>query len=172
MYYRAIVVLQQDDRDRKGRQKIYDWLELPAAELPLEEGRRTMSRFHGVLNEARLAARRKRVEWDLPLVDQGVATLLPEIQEMRDLARLMTIDARLAIMEGDYAKASRVLENMYTMGEHLGEAGTLVSMLVGLAAQGNRQRRSGELDRAARFAECLLGADQRPQFDGPSGDEH
>jgi len=136
MYYRSIVVLQQDDRDRKERQKIYDWLELPAAELPLAEARRTLSRFRGVLDEARLAGRRKRVEWDLPLAEQGVATLLPELQEMRELVRLMTIEARLAILEGDYAQASLVLENMYTMGEHLGQAGTLVSMLVGLAAQG------------------------------------
>ncbi len=136
MYYRAIVVLQQDDRDRKQRQNIYDWLELPAAELPLDEARRTMSSFRGVLEEARLAARRKRVEWDLPLKEQGVATLLPEIQEMRELVRLLAIEARLAILEGDYVTASRVLENMYTMGPHLGEAGTLVSMLVGLAAQG------------------------------------
>ncbi len=136
MYYRAIVVLQQDDRDRKKRQNIYDWLELPAAELPLAEARQTLGSFRNVLAETHLAGRRKRVEWDLPLAEQGVATLLPEIQEMRDLARLMTIDARLAILEGDYAKASLVLENMYTMGEHLGEAGTLVSMLVGLAVQG------------------------------------
>ena len=136
MYYRAIIVLQQDDRDRKQRQNIYAWLELPHTELPLEEARRTLSTFRNVLPEARLAARRKRVEWDLPLKEQGVATRLPEIQEMRELARLMTIEARLAILEGDYATASLVLENMYTMGQQLGEAGTLVSMLVGLAAQG------------------------------------
>ncbi len=136
MYGRAIIILQQDDRDSKKRQNIYDWLELPAAELPLAEARQTLGRFRSVLEEARLAARRKRVEWDLPLAEQGVATLLPEIQEMRELARLMTVEARLAILEGDYAKASLVLENMYTMGEHLGEAGTLVSMLVGLAVQG------------------------------------
>ncbi len=55
---------------------------------------------------------------------------------MRELARLVTIEVRLAILEGDYAAASRGLENMYTMGQHLGQAGTLVSMLVGLAAQG------------------------------------
>jgi hypothetical protein len=136
MYYRAIVVLQQDDRDNKEMTKVYNWLDLPIGELPREEGRRTMAKFHSVLEEARLAGRRKRVEWDLPLAEQGVATLLPEMQEMRELTRLLAIEVRLAILEGDYVKASRALENMYTLGEHLGEAGTLVSMLVGLAAQG------------------------------------
>lgn len=136
MYYRALVMLQQDDRDRQERQKIYDWLELSIDELPREDVRRALSRFRGVLDEVRLATRRKRAEWDLPLAEQGVATLLPEIQEMRELARLMTIEARLAILDGDYVQASRVLEDMYTMGRHLGEAGTLVSMLVGLAVQG------------------------------------
>jgi hypothetical protein len=136
MFYRAIVVLQQDDCDRKERQSIYDWLELSIDELPREDARRTIGKFRNVLEEARLAGRRKRVEWDLPLAEQGVATLLPEIQDMRELGRLMTIEARVAILDGDYAAASRVLENMYTMGEHLGEAGTLVSMLVGLAVQG------------------------------------
>jgi hypothetical protein len=135
MYYRAIVMFQQGDRERKTSQQVIEWLELPLAELPRDDARQMISTYRGVLDEVRLAARRNTAEWDLPLRDGGVATLLPEIQEIRGLARLMAIDVRLAILEGDFAAVSRKLESMYTMGQQVGESGTLVSMLVGLAVQ-------------------------------------
>lgn len=136
VYARAIILLQQSDRDRKGREKIYEWLDLSPADLPQAETRKAISKYRAELDEVRLAVRRKSAAWDLPLKEQGVATLLPEIQELRELARLMTIDVRLAIVEKDYAAASRGLESMYTMGQQVGETGTLVSMLVGLAVEG------------------------------------
>ncbi|HTM54966.1 MAG TPA: hypothetical protein VL175_13115 [Pirellulales bacterium] len=135
MYYRAIVMFQQDDRERKTSQQVIDWLDLPLAELPRDAARKMISRYSGVLDEVRLAARRKTTEWDLPLKEGGVATLLPEIQEIRELARLMALDVRLAILEGDFAAVSRKLESMYTMGRQVGESGTLVSMLVGVAVR-------------------------------------
>jgi hypothetical protein len=136
MYYRAIVLSQQDDRERKVSRQVVDWLELPPAELPQAEARRTISRYSNVLNEVRLGSRRRKAEWDLPLKEGGVATLLPEIQEVRELARLLALDVRLSILAGDYAAASRGLETMYTLGQQVGASGTLVSMLVGLAVEG------------------------------------
>ena len=135
MYYRTIVMFQQDDRERKASRQAVDWLELPLAELPRDDVRKMISSLRGTLDEVRLAARRKTAEWDLPLREGGVSTLLPEIQEIRELARLMALDVRLTICEGDYAGASRKLESMYTMGQQVGESGTLVSMLVGLAVK-------------------------------------
>ncbi|REK18353.1 MAG: hypothetical protein DWQ37_04355 [Planctomycetota bacterium] len=136
LYYRAIVVLLQTPREKNDQVQISDWLGLPPAELPRDEARKTLSRHSTELDEARLAARRRSAAWDLPLRDEGVATLLPEIQESRALARLMALEARLAILEGDYAAASLALENMYTMARRVGESGTLISMLVGIAIQG------------------------------------
>ncbi len=95
-----------------------------------------MAKFRQALNEARLAARRQTATWDLPLADEGIATLLPEIQEVRTLARLMSLEVRLAILDGDFAAASLGLESMYTMGRQVGSSGTLISMLVGLAVEG------------------------------------
>jgi hypothetical protein len=135
LYYRAIVLFQQNNRDGKAFEKVPDWLDLPLAELPREDARLMIARCSAELNEAHLAARRKTAQWDLPLREGGVATLLPEIQEIRELARLMALDVRLAILDGDYAAASRGLESMYTMGQHVGNSGTLVSMLVGVAIQ-------------------------------------
>jgi len=134
LYCRALVVLEQHDRDHTARRQISDWLETPVGELPREEVRRTLGQLRAVLAEARIGTRRKQAVWDLPLREQGISTLLPEIQEMREVARLWKLQARLAILDGDYAAASRDLEDLYTMGRHLGESGTLVSMLVGLAA--------------------------------------
>lgn len=137
LYYRALVVLEQHDRDHKARRQVSEWLETPVAELPREEVRQTLEQLRAVLAEVRIGTRRKQAVWDLPLREQGIATLLPEIQEMREVARILKLKTRLAILNGDYDAASRDLEDLYTMGRHLGESGTLVSMLVGLTAHGS-----------------------------------
>jgi hypothetical protein len=45
-----------------------------------------------------------------PLVWQGFGTLLPEIQELRDLIRLLAVKFRLAVHQGDQAGAMQALE--------------------------------------------------------------
>jgi hypothetical protein len=143
MYYRALILRSQDGRDRSTSLPVSDWLELPLADLPRDEAAKMISKFSNVFNEVRLGARRRSAEWDIPLREGGVATLLPEIQEVRELARLLALDVRLSLVNGDYAAASRNLETMYTMGRQVGDSGTLVSMLVGLAVAGSASTEVG-----------------------------
>ena len=41
-----------------------------------------------------LAARREQCEWDLPIREFNIATLIPELQKVRDLGRLLAFKAQ------------------------------------------------------------------------------
>ncbi|MBX9789063.1 MAG: hypothetical protein K2Y37_09130 [Pirellulales bacterium] len=141
LYYRAIVQMQNDKRQLVGEnidkdmQSAIDgiWLDLPPDQFPRADAAKGLERWSSALAEAELAARRRGAQWDLPLKEHGIQTLLPEVQEMRSLARLLALKAKLALAEKNYDEAARTLETMIQLGQHVSESGTLVSSLVGVA---------------------------------------
>ena len=137
LYYRAIVELQgaavAGVDVRQGMNQVSAWLELPPDELPIDEAKRQIDRHRRELKEIHIGARRRDAHWDIPLDEEGAMTLLTEVQEIRNLARLLALETRVAVLEGDYEAASTSLETLMTMGRHVGESGSLISMFVGLA---------------------------------------
>ena len=141
LYYRAIVhllsrrpALAGEDADKNMRAAADgEWLELPPEQLSRDDAAKALERWSNPLAEATLAARRRGVQWDLPLKEHGIQTLLPEVQEMRTLVRLLALQAKLAIAERKFDEASETLETMIRLGQHVSESGPLVSSLVGVA---------------------------------------
>jgi hypothetical protein len=142
LYYRAIVQLLHRSRhlgqenSDKNVEAVWEgtWLDLPPDQLPRDDARKGLEEWSNVLAETTLAARRRDAHWDLPLKEHGIQTLLPEIQEMRSLARLLALKAKLEIAEKNYDEAAETLETMIRMGQHVSESGTLISSLVGVAS--------------------------------------
>src|SRR5258705_463281 len=75
-------------------EKIDQWLNTPAHELPREEVRLLLERYAGALRQFRLAARRDRCDFDPPYRTEGFRTLLPFSNDARGLARLGALSAR------------------------------------------------------------------------------
>jgi hypothetical protein len=111
------------------------WLDLPAAELPRGQARKLLDRYPEVFRLADQAARSEYCDWGFGerLRQKGIFTLLPELQEMRDLARLLALRARLEILEGHTDRALRALQTGFAAAKHIGETPTLISYLVGVA---------------------------------------
>jgi hypothetical protein len=141
LYYRAIVHLLNNRRQLVGKtadKKMLaardgEWLELPPDKLPQADVRRALEGWSSAIEEATLGARRTQAIWDLPLREQGIETLLPEIQEMRTLARLLALKTKLAMADKKYDEAADALETMMQLGQHVSTSGTLISSLVGVA---------------------------------------
>ena len=141
LYYRAVVhvlnqrpALRGEDADKNVLSAIDGlWLELPPDQLPRADAAKGLEAWSSALAEAELAARRRGAQWDLPLKEHGIQTLLPEVQEMRSLARLLALKAKLALADKNYVEAAHTLETMIQLGQHVSESGTLVSSLVGVA---------------------------------------
>jgi hypothetical protein len=134
MYNKLCLVLSQRGPDDKNMDKICDWIQVSPAELPRKEVREALSGFRTVFEGLDLAARRDHCDWQLPLgeVEDAFAILLPEFQNSRQFARLLTVQARLQTVEGKLDDALHTLQTNYALGRHVGTGKTLVSGLVGL----------------------------------------
>lgn len=88
-----------------------------------------------ILQQVDLAARREYVEWGMAerLRREGMSLLLPEIQSMRQIGRLLAVRARLQIAEGRYDKAVYTFQTGLALARHTGGSVTLVQDLVGIA---------------------------------------
>lgn len=127
-------------REEKGYDEVppYAWQSMRPEELPLLEVQEflRLTRFQRwPLQEAR---QRRHADFDRQLhqLDEVWSYLLPEIQEMRELARMQRLRCRVAIAEGDSDEALAILGQQYAMARHLGQDDFVISALVGIAIEG------------------------------------
>ncbi len=121
-------------------ERLYD-NEIPLHELPKDKLARVSQNFNSVIkNFVRPGASRRRCDWELPTLDLKAGDLislhLPEIQEMRSLARAVTLQTRAALVERRYDDAVDLMRMNYTMGRDTGREPLLVCNLVGIAICG------------------------------------
>jgi len=138
LYMKAFLLLGQVDVPEGTIDRVASWLEMPPADVPREEARRVLERFHEPIHYAEMAARRSRCDWELPIREERnlFELMLPEVASARNLARVLALRAKLRMAEGDYGGAIRDLQTGYAMARHVAQQPTLVSGLVGLAIAG------------------------------------
>lgn len=137
VYYRAMVPeafahRRQPDIDKKLEQ----WRNASLKDLPRAEMAWLQS--YPPLRECDTAARRESCNWEMAsrLRQSGFATLLPEMQPMRELASLLVLRSRLELAAGRHDQATYTFQTALALSRHLGEAPVLISNLVGVACAG------------------------------------
>jgi hypothetical protein len=131
-YKKAVPLLKITADDSK---QLEEWEKLPLDRLPCEEARRLLAGYKEALDLIDRGARCEYCDWGLTerLRLSGVAALLPELQPMRESARLLAMRARVEIAEGKFDQAVRTLRTGLALARHVGESATLISCLVGNA---------------------------------------
>jgi hypothetical protein len=142
-YFRAAMVWSRDPSyqaaiatsEGEAKSRLAEWLELPLDQLRKNE--KAQKFFNGCptgnWDLISLAARRERCEWDLPIRETNIATMIPELQKLRDLARLLAFKARVEMSRGQIDSAIETLKTGMAMGRHAAQAPTLINALVGVA---------------------------------------
>jgi hypothetical protein len=115
--------------------EIETWLELPPSELPRDQARQLLGRYKEAFRVIDQAARSESCDWGFAerIRQKGINTLLPELQEMRGLARLLSLRARVAALDGHNEEAVRALQTGFAAARHVGETPVLIGSLVGIA---------------------------------------
>jgi hypothetical protein len=118
-----------DEGAIQDREKL---LAMPLEELPAQS-LRDDDRY--ALNQADWAARLDHPDWDvlLKLKADGIELLLPEVQQLRSLARAVQVRLRAEIAQCRFDDAIRSAKTMFAMSRHLSEHPTLIGNLVGIA---------------------------------------
>jgi hypothetical protein len=113
--------------ERRGTLLAMPLEELPGPEVP-QFGR-------GALAQADLAARLDNPDWQilLKLKENGIATLLPDVQGMRALARALQARFRAEVSSGRVDDGIRTAKTMFALARHMGEHPTMIGDLVAIA---------------------------------------
>jgi hypothetical protein len=85
------------------------------------------------IDEIKRASQCEYCDWEVPIREDGIYTLLAEVQQTRSYARLLSPYARLQIVEGKYDDAIQTLRAGYALGRHVADGPTIVHNLVGCA---------------------------------------
>jgi hypothetical protein len=107
--------------------------------LPLDELRKTDVNAYpirgGIMKQLDHGARREYCDWELGprVAEEGIGTLIPDVQGMRNYAHLLSLRARVEMAEGHLDKALYSLQTGLRMAKHVGESHTLINVLVGVA---------------------------------------
>jgi hypothetical protein len=132
-YKRAVPLLRKLPGDVS--EQLEQWQETPLGELPREEVRRTLADYREALRLVEQGARCEHCDWGIAerIRREGINVLLPELQPMRQGARLLAMRARLEMAEGRFDDAARTLRTGLSLARQMGEAPTLINALVGFA---------------------------------------
>lgn len=138
-YYRAILATQS--MPKKALKRFWDnydrWMEGPPEKMPKQEVRQFLKSFNTIFDELKVATHRESTDWSWRMRRirglKAISFLLPEIQESRQVARLLVLRIRLAIAERRYDDAIASFQMGYKLARDVAEPPTLINDLVGVA---------------------------------------
>lgn len=114
-------------------ERLSRWGSGPLDEFPRDEARTALEPFQRALNEIEVGAIRTSCNWEFDQRTEGINLMLPEIQEMRALARLVKVRARLEILDGKTDEAMHWIQVGLVMGRHVSQGPIAIQALVGVA---------------------------------------
>lgn len=140
-YYRALALFQEGPQ--KTFIEIYPKIEELADSnkqltgFPAEQVREFLTSCEPIFLELESAAMCDRCDWGVEVRDlttqQAIELRLPEIQNSRNLARLLLLKARLAIVDRKYDDAFHAIQLGFQLGKDVSEFPSIISSLVGVA---------------------------------------
>ncbi len=118
------------------QEKADAWSSVPLEKLPIAEARQLVDEWAGRIKLLRIGTRRQYCDWSYPLAEQRleiIEILLPDCQEMRQWARLLSVKARVQTTEHAYDQAIDTIETGLAFGRHVGQGPFLINNLVGIS---------------------------------------
>ncbi len=115
--------------------QIDGWERLPLTELPREEVSKTLAPYKEAFDLLHRGARSEFCDFEIAqqVREKGLGVYFPEFDRLGQGAELLTLKARLQLLEDRPDLALRTLQTVYAVGRHLGETPSLNSYLSGIA---------------------------------------
>jgi hypothetical protein len=153
-YRRSVIILKETYSSLQAREKTRPgvfpqslvmlasdtWLSCPIGDISRDKARKYLEPFQNALKEVELGASRSTCEWEFDQRVEGVSLEIPELQEMRDVARLMVLKVRVAILDGKTDEAIHWIKAGLVMGRHISQGPLVIQALIGIAISRNFTR--------------------------------
>ncbi|WP_182868502.1 hypothetical protein [Stieleria mannarensis] len=137
---RALILVAQvsPTKKREFLERYDTWTSLPIDQLPIDEARESYGPFETAIGVLRTGETWMGLDYDLGMAEMSaedrVSTLLPEFQEMRDLARLIALRTRVAAAQGRWGDAVADLRLGFRLSQAASHStDTLLGRLIGTA---------------------------------------
>lgn len=120
---------------KKQADKLDQWDQANPQQLPLDEVEEFLKAYRAMFRAADEAARCERCDWEMRL-DGGqddIALAITTVQSSRELARALSLRVKLEIGRGRFAEAVRAMQTGFQLARDVGQSGTMIHMLVGIA---------------------------------------
>ncbi len=111
--------------------KVDLYLEQGLDQLDVKGATELIGHYDGVLSAMDRAGRREQVDWGLPLREEGFHTLMPHLNGLRQLARILRLRTRLEIQRRDYHAALQSIQSGLAISQALNHQSVIVQALVG-----------------------------------------
>jgi hypothetical protein len=147
-YRQAVKNMKQDAPPRGDWEPTVDkWLAFSLKDFPREEVGKFLKQCETTFQEVEAGARSENCDWELTerLRKKGIATLLPDVQEMRSVASLLALRIRYELATGRTDKAVGTLRVGFALARHVADQPSLICALVGAAVAALMENRLEEL---------------------------
>lgn len=140
LYYRALVALSTAPGD--AREQLWQQFQQRSEDekFSKDEVASTLKHFRQALDNVHDGARREHCDWELRIRDlrgsSVVNVVLEDVQQARNLSRLLSLKARLEITDNKPGEALQTLQTGFALSRDLTQTPTLVNGLVGIASTG------------------------------------
>jgi len=142
-YSKAMLFRPESPAQNKQNDRVAELLDLPPDKFPLDEAREILNQQRSALSYVHLGAKRSTCRWAVPWRDQHenlFSILLPEIQHMRLLSRVLQLEARVAVAEDRLDDALASIRAGYAVARHVTTTPLLINGLVGVAIASTMQQ--------------------------------
>jgi tetratricopeptide (TPR) repeat protein len=138
-YYKAYALDSRLPFHTEAYEKLEAMMELPPGAIDINALGLTLEQLRDEVfyRSIRAATSRATCDWEEPLEEEGVHLLLPAMQSLRSVGRLLSMKARYEIARGNFDEALLTARDNLTLSQHLQREGeTIVQSLVGIAIAG------------------------------------
>jgi hypothetical protein len=145
-YFRALLLLKQEQNDywQKYNDNSDAWLTRDAQKFPAKDVGEWLASQTSALTQIRVATNREYCDWDYRVQDlrgtDTISFLLPDVQQMRQLGRVIQLQAHYEIMQGHVDEAFSTLRLGYQLAHDVGKTPLIINKLVGVAIAGIMNR--------------------------------
>jgi hypothetical protein len=131
-YMKCMMEQQSFFFDKESFDRRERLLAMPLKELPAQD---LQEYGNSILTQVDWAARLDNPDWQIlsKLKIDGFGLLIPEVQQLRGLARALRVRFRAEVALGRFDDAIRTAQTMFAMSRHLSENPIFIANLVGIA---------------------------------------